>query len=387
MPDLLVKLFFKKGTERENYGRAAGLLGIISNVIISLLKLTVGLIGGSIAILADGINNLTDAASSVVTLVGFHMSQKPADEEHPYGHARMEYIAGLTVSFVVLFLGIQLVSESFNKILMPSTTNLDTVAIIIMVFSIAVKIWQVFMFRSVGRRINSATLTATAIDSRNDILAGIVVLISIPLSSLAGFSLDGYAGLLIALFIIYSGIILIKETSAPLLGAPPDKALCDGITELILGTEGILGIHDLIIHNYGEGQVFASAHVEISADSDLMQSHEIIDRIEHDVHERWDINLVLHLDPVVNDERVTELKIIVERLIRELSPKLSMHDFRVVFTPGNSKIMFDLTLPPNIEQTAARITRDLTQMITQNIENSTVVIIIERHFTDVHRKH
>ncbi len=385
MTEFLLKLASGKNVGREVVGRAAGLLGIISNSIISLLKLVVGLISGNIAIFADGINNLSDAVSSVVTMVGFHMSQKPADTEHPYGHARMEYIAGLTVSFIVIFIGIQLTSESVNRILNPVPTEHSTLAIVVMIFSILVKLWQIFLFRSVGKKINSSTLMATAIDSRNDIFAGIAVLVSIPLSDLVGFSLDGYAGLAVALFIIYSGIGLVKETSAPLLGAPPNDEMTKGITEEILATEGILGVHDLIVHSYGECCVFASAHVEMSADGNLLASHEIIDRLEYNIHERWDVNLTLHLDPVVKDERVDELKAVVKRLASEISPQLQLHDFRVVFTPGNSKIMFDLTLPPNLKIPAKQLRKQLTQNITSSIENSTVIIIIERHFTDVHR--
>ncbi len=386
MTEFLLVTLSGKDRSREGYGRAAGLLGIISNIIISLLKLIVGILGGSIAIIADAANSLSDAASSVVTMVGFHLSGKPADKEHPYGHARMEYIAGLTVSFVVIFIGIQLAFESFKKIIQPEATGLSFIAVAVMLFSILIKLWQIYIYRLVGKKINSSTLMATAADSRNDIIAGLTVLISIPLSKLTGFSLDGYAGFAVAIFIIVSGIGFVKETSAPLLGAPPDEKLILAITERIMSSEGVLGVHDLIVHSYGEGTVFASAHVEMSADNDLLYSHEVIDEIEFTVHEQYDVNLTLHLDPVVSDERVEALRDIVEGLSREISSELKMHDFRAVFTPENIKIKFDLTLPIKPKLIAKEVRRELTDKITEKVENCKVVIIIEQHYTDVHKR-
>ncbi len=385
MTTLLLKLLSRNSETREGYGLAAGLFGIISNALISILKLIVGLLAGSIAIIADGVNNLSDCVSSIITMVGFHLSKKPADKEHPYGHARMEYIAGLVVSFIVIFIGLQLIGESITKIKAPTFSSFGNLSIAVMLFSILIKLWQVYLFRMVGRQLNSSALMATAIDSRNDIISSIAILISIPLSSIVGFSLDGYIGLAVSLFIIYSGIILVKETSAPLLGSAPDNSTMDIISSLILETEGVLGLHDLIIHSYGEGRVFASAHVEMSADGDLLKSHEIIDGIEFKVHELLDINLTLHLDPVVNDDRVLELKNKVEELIYKESPQLKFHDFRAVFTPDNVKIVFDLTLPPNLNLSASELRSSLTRKITEEIENSTAVIIIESHFTDLHR--
>ncbi len=385
MTTFLLNLLSKNQEEREGYGFAAGLLGIISNALVSILKLAVGLFAGSVAIFADGINNFSDAMGSVITMIGFYLSKKPADKEHPYGHARMEYIAGLIVSFIVIFIGMQLIGESYNRIVEPRPSELGSLSVVVMLFSILVKLWQVYLFRMVGKQINSSSLMATAVDSRNDIISSLTVLISIPISNLIGVSLDGYVGLAVSIFIIYSGIILVKETSAPLLGAAPNSETMEIISSIIIKSEGVLGFHDLIIHSYGEGRVFASAHVEMSADNDLLKSHEVIDEIEFKVHELLDINLTIHLDPVVNDERVVELKAIVQDIINEYSKELKFHDFRAVFTPDKVKIMFDLTLPPTFKISASTLKTQLTKRITQTIENSTAVIIIESHFTDLHR--
>ncbi len=382
MTNFLLKTFAAKkgGTKRERYGSVAGVIGIISNALISVIKLSVGLAISNIAIIADGINNLADTAGSIITVVGFRISSKPADKEHPYGHARMEYISALGVSFIVLFLGLQLLVESINGIIAPKQTEFGTATILLLVFSVGVKIWQRHFFSKTAAIINSKVLKAAAIDSRNDIIMSIVVLLSLPISSEIGFSLEGYVGVLVSLFILYSGIQLIGDTVTPLLGAPPDKGMIDGISEKILSTNKVLGMHDLIVHNYGVGRYFASVHVEMSADNDLLHSHEIIDAIEREVGEEFDVTLVIHLDPVVKDERVNDLKEQVLTILRRMSNSINIHDFRAVFGPSKVKLIFDVEVPASLEQSDGELRELMAESIKLEIPHSASVIFIDRLF-------
>ncbi len=370
----------KAPTSRERYGTVAGVLGIISNAIISVMKLTLGLFLNNIAILADGINNLTDAASSVIAVIGFKVSSKPADKEHPFGHARMEYVAALGVSFIVLFLGLQLLMQSLGSIMNPTPPEYGALTVVILIFSIAVKLWQCRFFSKAGKIIGSKVLSATSIDSRNDVIISLVVLISLPLSDMIGFSLEGIAGTMVSLFILYSGAVLINETVTPLLGAPPEKKLIEDISRKILNTDGVIDIHDLIVHNYGVGRYFASVHVEMSADGDLLASHEVIDGIEQEVKRLYDVTLVIHLDPVVNDERVEELKTKVVGVMQGISPTLSIHDFRAVFGPSKTKIIFDVKVPSNFKMTNEELKKGVIDLLTKEIDNSTPVVFIDRYF-------
>ncbi len=383
MPEFLLKQLSGGGkapTSRERYGTVAGVLGIISNATISVMKLTLGLFLNNIAILADGINNLTDAASSVIAVIGFKISSKPADKEHPFGHARMEYVAALGVSFIVLFLGLQLLMQSISGILNPKPSEYGALTVVILIFSIVVKLWQCRFFLKAGRIIGSKMLCATSIDSRNDVIVSTMVLISLPLSDMVGFSLEGIAGALVSLFILYSGAMLINETVTPLLGAPPEKKLIEDISRTILNTDGVIDIHDLIVHNYGVGRFFASVHVEMSADGDLLASHEVIDGIEQEVKRLYDVTLVIHLDPVVNDDRVEELKTVATKVVQDISPTLSLHDFRAVFGPSKTKIIFDVKVPSAFEMTNEELKQTVTEQLTKEIDNSNPVVFIDRYY-------
>ena len=288
MTEFLAKLFIKNHKNisdvnvRENYGKLSGFVGIFANIVLFIFKIVAGIISGSIAIIADALNNLTDAASSVVTLIGFKMSGKPADEEHPYGHARFEYIAGLVISFIVLFIGGQLAINSVEKIITPTLPALGTSGMIILAAAITVKLWLCFFYRKIGKTINSLTVMAASKDSRGDVIATTAVLVSAVLASKYGINIDGWAGLMVAAFILFSGVMLLKETANPLLGEVPGDELLDKISEKILSYENVIGIHDLVIHNYGYGRVFASVHVEMPAENDILDSHDTIDTIEKD---------------------------------------------------------------------------------------------------------
>lgn len=352
LTNILIKLFVKDYQDisnyrvRERYGKFASITGIISNLLLFIIKIIAGLVFNSISIIADAINNLSDSGSSIITLIGFKISGMPADKNHPYGHKRMEYVSGLIVSIVILVLGIQLAFSSLGKIFKPEVTIFSMVSVVILVISILIKLWQSLFYRKIGKKINSTTLIATSIDSRNDILSTTAVLIGVIITQLTGFNLDGYIGTAVALFIIFSGVGLIKETINPLLGTAPTKELVDSIYEKILSYDGIIGLHDLTVHSYGEGQCFASVHCEMSAENDIMASHDVIDNIERDFLKEEGINLVIHLDPVVtNDTRTNRLRAEVEIILENLSPEIGMHDFRVVWGRSHSNLIFDVVVP------------------------------------------
>ncbi len=349
MTKLLIKLFIKdyENTEnskvRERYGTFSGIVGIVTNLLLTLIKMITGIVFNSLAITADAVNNLSDSASSIVTLVGFRLAGKPADAEHPYGHARIEYLSGLIVSFSILTLGLQLVRSSFDKIRNPQNADFSAIAIVVLVVAILVKVWQCLFYKKVGRTIGSTAIEATAADSLNDVFATSAILVGTIITKFTGFNLDGYMGMAVAVFIMISGVKLIIATSNPLLGMAPSKELVDEIYQKIMSYDGILGIHDLNVHNYGPERRFASVHCEVSAAQDIMVSHDIIDNIERDFLNELGIHLVIHLDPIVTgDARTNELKTRVYEVIKSISPKISMHDFRVVWGTTHSNLIFDV---------------------------------------------
>lgn len=366
----LVRLFVKdyKNTEkpavRESHGKFASVVGILANVFLFLIKLVAGLLSNSISITADAINNLTDSGSSVVTLMGFKISGKPADAQHPYGHARMEYISGLIVSFIIMFLGLQLILSSVKKILNPEESVLNLLTIAILLVSILIKLWLSIFFRKIGKTINSSSLIATSVDSRNDIIATSAVLASTVIEHFSGYNLDGYIGTGVSIFILISGLQVAIETISPLLGVVPSKELTEKFYRKILSYDGVIGIHDLTIHNYGEGKCFASVHCEVPADQDIMISHDIIDNIEQDFLEKENVHLVIHLDPVVlNDERTNLLKQDVENIIADISTQISMHDFRVAWGVTHSNLIFDIIVPFDMQENQEEIITEIKKRI------------------------
>lgn len=347
MTDFLVKRFIKNSTDvndpavRTAYGNLAGAVGIFCNVLLCAAKLAVGTLFGSISITADAVNNLSDASSSVITLVGFRLSAKPADDEHPYGHARIEYLAGLAVSVMILVIGVELARSSIGKILSPTAVEFSLVTVAVLLLSIGVKLWMAAFNKKVGRRIGSATLEATAMDSRNDVISTAAVLAASVVSGLTGLELDGWMGLGVALFILWSGVGILKETVDPLLGEAPSEELTDYIGKKVMSYDGVLGTHDLMVHDYGPGRRFASVHVEMAAENDVMQSHDIIDNIERDFQENDHISLIIHYDPILTgDDAVGTAREWVKELVRSISPELSIHDFRMVQGPVPHKFDF-----------------------------------------------
>lgn len=351
--ELLIRIFISDRNRiddplvRARYGTMAGIVGIVCNIVLFICKLLVGLFSRSISIVADAINNLSDASSSIITLIGFRLARRPADLDHPYGHARFEYISGLGVSALILVIGVQMGKSSIEKILHPDTVVFSKALVAILVLSILIKLWMALFNKKIGRRISSATLVATALDSRNDVISTTAVLLSAVIAHLTGFELDGYIGLLVALFILYSGIQIAKETIRPLLGAPADPELIKLIKSKTLGFHPcILGVHDLLVHDYGPGQCFASLHAEIDYKENVMDAHEVIDNIERMFWETHYIQLVIHYDPVItDDEELNEMRAMMLQSLAAIDSRLTAHDFRMVRGEVHSNLIFDVVLP------------------------------------------
>lgn len=367
---------------REKSGRVAGAVGIATNLLLFAIKLAAGLLSHSVAILADAVNNLTDSGSSIIMLVGFKLAGKPADEKHPFGHARIEYLSGVIVSFIVLFLGLQLGMTSVQKILAPEEAEFSALALGVLAASVLIKLWQCFFYRSVGKKISSEAIFATSSDSRNDVIATSVVLLGAAVTRFTGVNLDGFLGLAVAVFIVVSGVKLIMETGDPLLGMAPDQELVRSIYEKILTYDGVIGIHDLTVHNYGVGRRFASVHCEVPAEEDILVSHDIIDNIERDFLKNENIQLVIHLDPVVTgDERTNALQKQVREVVHRIYPQVSLHDFRVVWGITHSNIVFDVAAPFSLEDTDEEIRDRIAHEIHLLDQSYRTVITIDREST------
>lgn len=385
MTDLILRIFVRdhKNTEdpavRDKCGRVAGAVGIVTNFLLFLMKIIVGTVFHSVSVTADAVNNLTDSGSSVVTLIGFKMASKPADEKHPFGHARIEYLSGVIVSFIVIFLGLQLGMSSIEKILTPEENALTPVALVVLVISILAKLWQCLFYRKVGRMIKSESVEATSKDSRNDVIATSVVLLGAVITMLTGVNLDGYMGAAVALFIVFSGVQLTISTADPLLGQAPEGELVQTITEKMLSYPGIIGMHDLAVHNYGVGRCFASAHCEVDAKNDILVSHDLIDNIERDFSRDLGIHMVIHLDPViVGDARTDALHRKVQSLVTALYPTVTIHDFRVIWGVTHSNIVFDAAVPFAVKDSDAVIIQKLEAEIQKLDPDYRTVVTIDR---------
>lgn len=360
---------------RKRYGLLAGIVGVVSNFALFLVKIIAGIVSGSIALIGDGINNLTDASSSVITLVGFKLAALPEDEEHPYGHARIEYIAGIIVSVLIVVVGIELGRTSFDKIRHPEEVVVNATVIAIILISIAVKCWQATFNVYAGKKINSLTLVATAADSRNDVITTSVVLISLLVGHFTGVKIDGFMGLAVAIFIVLSGIGLIKETISPLLGEKPDPALVEEIRKFTTSFPEVLGIHDLVVHNYGPGKIFASIHIEVDAKSDFMECHDLIDNIERQLSKKLGIVMTAHMDPVITDDPiVNELKKNAEKIADSLEGVTDLHDLRIVDGPSHTNVIFDLVVTPSCPYTHQEII-DTFQAYADKLDKNYFVVI------------
>ena len=352
------KLFIKDYQDTQNpkvrfrYGLVAGIFGIISNALLCVFKLIVGVVGNSITIIADAINNLSDAGSSVVTLVGFKLSATPPDNDHPFGHARYEYITSLLVSVTVLFIGILHLKSSIEKCITPEEVSVSVYTYVVLGVAIAMKLVQMLIYLDFSKAINSGALKASAADSRNDVLATVAVLISTIVIDVAGdknspkVSVDGIMGIAVSAFIIVSSILLIKEAMSPILGEKPPKELVDKITAKILSYDGVIGVHDLVVHSYGENHCFVVAHVEVPADVDITKSHDVIDNIELDFWNEMHVRITIHMDPVdTKNKQLAVLKLRAQNAIANLDENLSLHDFRLVSGQTHTNMLFDVVIP------------------------------------------
>lgn len=372
MTNFLLKLFIKKNTDpqdptyRAAVGRLAGVVGIFCNLLLFAVKGITGFLAGSISILADAVNSLSDAGSSIITLLGFHLAQRPADLDHPYGHARYEYLSGLAVAYLILLVGFELAKSSIAKILHPAPPVFTVLTFGILLGSLLLKLWLCRFFGNLGKRINSTVLQAASLDSRNDFLSTSAVLISCLIGHYWGIQIDGIVGLCMAGLIIYSGVRMTMDTISPLLGKRADPMLIKKLQTLVLSHEKILGVHDLLVHDYGPGQCFASLHAELSAQEDPLSCHDIIDDIESDALNQLNVHLVIHYDPVVtNDPEWNTMRALVNSAIQELDPRLSMHDFRMVRGAERTKLVFDLAVPYSLNRSPEDIKLSIYEALAQ----------------------
>ncbi len=387
MTSLLVRLFVNNHSEtqrtevRSAYGKLASFVGIVCNILLFAVKITVGTLSGSVSITADAVNNLSDASSSIISLLGFKLASKPADADHPYGHARYEYLSGLLVAVLILYIGIELMKSSIGKILSPSPVAFSWITVAVLIVSVAVKLWLSVFNNCIGKKISSQTLIATSVDSRNDVITTAAVIIAMIVSHYVNFELDGYVGVAVALFILYSGIGLVRETLDPILGKVPDPDFVARIKSKIESYDGVVGTHDLMIHDYGPGCQFASVHAEVAAEDDPIVMHDIIDNIERDVKEEYGLNLVIHMDPIVtSDETVNAVRRSLAEKISEIDSDITIHDLRIVEGPTHTNLVFDCVVPHNFK-IPNKILREKIHAAAKEIDEKYIcVVTIEHNF-------
>lgn len=387
MVGLLAKIFIKDKDNtsekcvREAYGVLGSVVGLILNALLFLGKFIAGSLSGSIAIIADAFNNLSDAASSIITLVGFKLAGKKPDPDHPFGHGRFEYVSGLVVSFLIIYMGVELVKNSISRIFSGETVESSAVIIGILIASVVVKGYMALYNFRIGTKIKSASMKATATDSMSDMAATSVVLIATVVGHYTGIRLDGYCGLLVSVFIIWAGIGATKETLNPLLGAKPDSEIVKNIEKIVMSYEGILGIHDMVIHDYGPGRLMISLHAEVPGDGDIFVLHDLIDCIETDLSEKLSCEVVIHMDPIEsNNEVVMQMRTTVRQVVRELDPVFDIHDFRMVQGPSHTNLIFDVVIPQSYELSDAEVEQQVKDAIRKIKDNYFAVVKIEKSY-------
>lgn len=370
MTDVLISLFIKNRDNikdagvRNAYGILGGIVGILCNVILFVGKFFAGMVTGAISITADAFNNLSDAASSIITLAGFYMAGKPADEDHPFGHGRMEYVSGLVVALAILLMGVELLKSSVEKILHPEVITFQIVSIVILLVSILVKLWMAVFNRKIGEKIQSETMKATAKDSLNDCISTIAVLVGMLIFRFLGYNLDGFIGVLVACFVLWGGYEAVKDTMNPLLGETPDPELVKNIEEMVLRHKIVIGVHDMIVHDYGPGRRIVSLHAEVPANIDILEAHDMIDHIEMRLMQEYHCEATIHMDPVViDDEETMKTKQMVEELVHAYDETLSIHDFRMVSGKTHTNVIFDMVIPYGKEYHVKQIVKDIREII------------------------
>lgn len=385
MITLLTKLFIKNRTDtaspavRQAYGVLCGAVGICLNLLLFAGKFCAGLLSGSIAITADAFNNLSDAGSSIITLIGFRVAGHKPDSDHPFGHGRIEYISGFLVSLLILLMAFELIKSSIGKIIHPQEPLFSPVIVVILAASILVKCYMALYNARIGRQIDSAAMRATATDSLSDMLATTVVLAATLIAHYTSLSIDGYCGVLVGLFILYAGFQAARDTLNPLLGQAPDPAFVKQIEEIVMSYEAVLGIHDLIVHNYGPGRILISLHAEVSADGDLLELHDTIDLAEHRLRRELGCSAVIHMDPVcVHDEQTQRLKGIVQQVVASIDQRLTIHDFRIVAGPTHTNLIFDVVTPYDFDYSDAGLCELINRRLKEQDQRYCAVIDVDK---------
>lgn len=393
MVELLAKVFIKETKDadapeiRQAYGMLCGSAGIFFNVLLAVGKFVAGLLSGSIAIMADAANNLSDAGSSLIVLFGFKLAGQKPDPDHPFGHGRVEYISGLLVSMLIIYMAVELLKSSVDAIIHPGEITFEPVILVILLMSILVKFYMFWYNRKFGRRIRSEAMLATSMDSLSDMGATAVVLVSMLVSHYTSLQIDGICGVLVALLIFYAGFTSAKETINPLLGQPPEPEFVARIEEIVGSEKEIIGIHDLIVHNYGPGRVMISLHAEVPADGDILVLHDMIDNVEHRLKSELHCAAVIHMDPVsTKDEHTLELKRVVTEIVKELGPVLSIHDFRVVKGPTHTNLIFDMVVPFDFPMSDVDVADKVQNKIWQYNPVYFAVIEIDKAYTRLEQK-
>ena len=381
MFDLIAKIFVKNHNDVKNpavrtaYGTMTSIFGIVVNVLLFAVKFIVGTVFMSVSIRGDAINNLSDALSSVISLISFKMSQKPADREHPFGHARIEYVASMIVSFLIIHISIEQFGESFDKILNPVPSQFSYLTIAVLAVSILAKLWMYLFNRAMGKKIGSLVMQANAADSISDVLGTSAVLISVLVAEVIKFNIDGYMGIIVGVLILISGLKILNDAKNSLLGEAPDNELVAEISSDVLSHPEVLGIHDIVVHNYGAGMHFATLHVEVDGKADLFETHDVVDNIERELSAKYNIHCSCHLDPIVtDDEKVTSLRTLAAQTVASIDDRLSIHDFRMVAGVTHTNLIFDVVVPFEYESDCADLQKQIDEKI-KKIDNSYFTVI------------
>lgn len=371
MTNLLIKLFIKdKNTEnpetRAKYGILSSVTGIIVNILLSAVKLIIGIFANSISIISDALNNVTDAGSSIVTMIGFKVSQKKIDKDHPWGHGRMEYITAFIVDILIVLVGVELFKSSFDKIIQPTLPDISTVTIVILVIAVLTKLWLFLFYNKIAKTIDSAAIKGNAYDSISDSISTFVVLLSAIVAKIFGISIDGYASILVSIFILFTGFKALKETIDLLLGMKPDTEFVEKLEEFTKKYEMISGIHDIMVHDYGPGRKIVSFHAEVPANCDICKAHDMIDQMEQDIYDEFNCITTIHMDPIVtDDEEINEMRKKTEEIVKEINPEFSIHDFRMTDGGDRVNLIFDLVISPDTKMDR----EELKNMVQQKIHS------------------
>lgn len=387
MGELILKIFVENKDlselkKRERYGIVSGIVGILCNIILSVSKFFIGVISNSVSIMADGINNLSDASSNIVTILGTKLANKPVDAEHPFGHGRMEYISALIVAFLIFLMGFELGKSSIEKIINPQEVTFSIVSLVVLILSIVIKLWLAGFNDKIFKKTNNVNAKAVKQDSLNDCLATFAAIIALLISSFTDFIYaDGIIGLIVAFVVVLAGIDIIKDIVGNLLGKAPDPELVKSIEDLMTKEKWIYGVHDLIIHDYGPGRIIASAHAEVPCDADILEVHEVIDRVEKEINSKLNIVICIHMDPIaVNDENINRYKKIISEVIEEYDKDFKFHDFRIVEGKKQTNVIFDLVIPHKYEKTNDVILKELREKVKEKKKEINLVITIEHSY-------